>query len=303
MEYFDILSFLLSGFVAQWVFHGLTAHPRRSTIDRVVNALIFTTLITAAAYCVATVLQSFGNNVFAIAPWNTDWSLQATSIAIAFLFGLFLAVCANNNFPHHWLDKISGGRITKRTTAPSEWFNTFNQYKRMVVLHLKGDKPRRLMGWPTEWPDHPDAGHFVIEKPKWLLTDGTEVPLVLTKFVLMPATEVEFIEFINWHDELDDGVTNEVIEASMEALLKVQGDEDDRTDERRSEDDRTEDRRTGEDDSIGSGQSVAVRQERTTAEGRDEPLQSKGAATATKEVIESNGEVSKSKKRKRRQWR
>ncbi len=41
-ELVGIISYLLPGFLAAWIFYGLTAHPKPQPFERVVQALIFT---------------------------------------------------------------------------------------------------------------------------------------------------------------------------------------------------------------------------------------------------------------------
>ena len=41
----SVIYYLLPGFVAAWVFYGLTAHPKASPFERVVQALIFTVVV------------------------------------------------------------------------------------------------------------------------------------------------------------------------------------------------------------------------------------------------------------------
>ncbi len=41
-EVLKVIYALLPGFVAAWIFYGLTAPPRQSPFERVVQALIFT---------------------------------------------------------------------------------------------------------------------------------------------------------------------------------------------------------------------------------------------------------------------
>ena len=58
-----------------------------------------------------------------------------------------------------------------------------------VVLHRKGE--RRLFGWPEEWPDHPDQGHFSIAEGQWLLDEGVRTAEG-TSAILVPAGDVEW---------------------------------------------------------------------------------------------------------------
>lgn len=71
------------------------------------------------------------------------------------------------------------------------------------MLHLKGG--RRLYGWPEEWPDQPDKGHFLIAEAEWLLDDGSRQGLDCVWNILVPATDVELVEFMMLqYDESND---------------------------------------------------------------------------------------------------
>jgi hypothetical protein len=36
-----------------------------------------------------------------------------------------------------------------------------------IILDLRDE--RRIMGWPAEWPNDPEKGHFVLENAAWLI--------------------------------------------------------------------------------------------------------------------------------------
>ena len=59
---------------------------------------------------------------------------------------------------------------------------------------MKGQ--RRLFGWPEEWPSRPDEGHFRIAKAEWLEDDG-RIPAEGVAAILIPAGEVEMVEFMD----------------------------------------------------------------------------------------------------------
>ncbi len=44
-EIISVIQSLLPGFLTAWVFYGLTAHRHKDAFERVVQALIFTTII------------------------------------------------------------------------------------------------------------------------------------------------------------------------------------------------------------------------------------------------------------------
>lgn len=220
-EVIGVIAYLLPGFLAAWVFYGLTAHPKTTPFERVVQALIFTaivqgvTSVTRWALGHASAWWTFG-------VWTSDVA-KVWSLINAVIVGVGVAVCVNNDVCHlalRWL------RITKRTSHPSEWFSSFSRDRRFVILHLKGE--RRLHGWPEEWPDQPDSGHFLIDHPKWILDDNDCVPLHLVDRLLIPASEVEMVEFM-LDTEKEVKATEQEIVAAEEKLvaLQLKGDDDD----------------------------------------------------------------------------
>lgn len=185
----SVIYYLLPGFAAAWVFYGLTAHPKASPFERVVQALIFTIVIQAVTVITGWLLQICGR-IYCLGTWTAS-SAFVWSVLLAFVFGLLFAYFANKDYCHELLRQCG---ITKRTSFPSEWYSAFYQEKRWVVLHLPGG--RRLYGWPEEWPDQPDSGHFLIDQPIWLLDNGGYEPLSNVDKILVQATGVEMVEFV-----------------------------------------------------------------------------------------------------------
>ena len=103
-----------------------------------------------------------------------------------------VAVWITNTDALHALFRRMG--LTKETSYPSEWYSTFSRNPDCyVVLHLKGE--RRLYGWPEEWPSRPDQGHFRIAEGEWLFDDRRS-PAEGVSYTLVPATEVEMVDFL-----------------------------------------------------------------------------------------------------------
>jgi len=122
---------------------------------------------------------------------------------IAATVGPVFAWCANNDIIHKFLrnSKWFSG-VTGRTSFPSEWFSAFNEDKRWVLLHLNDG--RRLFGWPYEWPDHCDSGHFVLMKPEWVLDDNQRAPLYNVERMLIAADDVRFVDILKTESETDE---------------------------------------------------------------------------------------------------
>ena len=185
-EVVSVLTFLLPGFVAAAVFYSLTSHPKPSEVDRVVQALIFTIVGRAVAEGLSLIVASLGGENL----WTESWEVIVT-VVIAVIVAL-VAVWITNTDALHALFRRMG--LTKETSYPSEWYSTFSRNPDCyVVLHLKGE--RRLYGWPEEWPSRPDQGHFRIAEGEWLFDDRRS-PAEGVSYTLVPATEVEMVDFL-----------------------------------------------------------------------------------------------------------
>ena len=185
-EVVTILTFLLPGFVASAIFHLLTAHPKPSEFGRIVQALMFTTVVQAIVKGLPMIRSWAGAS-----PLWTEESEIAVAVLVAVVVGL-VAVYVSNHDKLHWFFRWT--RLTRETSYPSEWYSTFARNPECyVVLHLKGE--RRLYGWPEEWPSRPDQGHFRIAEAEWLV-DKKRKPITGVSVILVPGEEVEMVEFL-----------------------------------------------------------------------------------------------------------
>ena len=195
----DVLKYLLPGFIVAWIYFGLTAHYRPDKFERVIQALVFSLFVQTIVLFVRYIFLFFGRWV-RVGAWDIDVQ-TSWSVIIAVALGLSFSLCANADKGHAFFRRL---RITKQTAYPSEWFGVFNDYERYVVLHMKGE--RRLMGWPREWPNKSAEGHFLIVEAAWLSEDGVSVELSGNEGVLVPASEVEMVEFLrpNYQEIIND---------------------------------------------------------------------------------------------------
>lgn len=188
-EAIAFLSYLLPGFVAAWVFHGLTPYALPAPFERVVKALIFTMLVQGIVVPVREGALLLGRAVEPIAIWSSDCQLVA-SLVIAVCLGLAAARYANNDAIHRVLRKWS---FTRQTSYSSEWFWAFAENPTYVVLHLEDG--RRLYGWPEQWPSSPETGHFALTEAEWL-TGGERLAFAEIEHLLIPVPGVKMVEFI-----------------------------------------------------------------------------------------------------------
>lgn len=181
-EFLAIISFLLPGFVAAWVFHGLTPYPKPPQFERLIHALILTAIVNA----LATSIKALAPGI----PWSEEETL-VLAVMIAFTTGGIFAFVANRDVAHRLLRRL---RVTTENSFPSEWYSAFSRHRSFVVLHLGGG--RRLYGWPEEWPSSPDKGHFLMVDAEWLLNDNSSVALEDVETVVVQVSEVEMVELM-----------------------------------------------------------------------------------------------------------
>jgi hypothetical protein len=183
------LSFLLPGFVTAWVFFGLVPFPKPSQFERVVQALIYTMLVQAVVFLIRTVALALGA-IASVGDWSSGTALF-WSVVVALSFGLVFSRWATHDTV---LSLLRARGFTSVTSYPSQWFFEFSRNRFYVVLHLDGN--RRLYGWPEQWPSDPGRGQFSIAEAEWL-TDNGRIPASGVRNVLVPAGQVQLVEFMH----------------------------------------------------------------------------------------------------------
>lgn len=194
-ELFDILKFLLPGFLTAWIFHAFTSYPKPSQFERIVQALIFVVIIQAFVFCIKSALIYIGQYC-SLGLWthtiSTVWSYIA-AVILGFAFSLF----ANNDLFHSLMRLV---KLTKQSSYHCEWFGAFNANEVHVILHLEDD--RRIFGWPQEWPSQPEKGHFLLRNPSWLDENGQYVNMPTVKYILLKSSDIKWVEFLQDNPEV-----------------------------------------------------------------------------------------------------
>ncbi|MDR0443748.1 MAG: DUF6338 family protein [Treponema sp.] len=196
-ELIALLSFLLPGFITSFLFYSLTSFPKKSEFESVIIALIYTVVINALVEAFGIIFNIVGNH-FVIGEWN-QLSKIICSVVVAVCMGILWSFLYNNDIIHKLLRRL---RITSQSSYPSEWYGTFSETKRYIILDLKDE--RRIMGWPVEWPNYSDKGHFVLEDASWLIGNkGEKYPLKTIDRIMIDTNNVEMVEFMK--DECKSG--------------------------------------------------------------------------------------------------
>lgn len=197
----DVLTFLLPGFVTAQLLYSLTPAPRPVPFERTVQALIFTVVIQAVVVGLQTSLIELGTRFGSLGIWSEQTRIGWSLIVAGFLGG-FVAWVDNRDLLHASLRRLG---ITHQTSFSSEWYGALCQADGYIVLHLSGQ--RRLYGWPEEWPNVPDRGHFVITEAEWLV-DEERHPLVGVGRILIRAHDVEMVELMHVQEHVVSSPVN-----------------------------------------------------------------------------------------------
>ncbi len=187
-EIFDILKYLLPGFVTAWIFHALTAHPKQNQFERIIQALIFTLFIQCAISITKYSLLKVGH-YYSVGNWN-ETSELLWSVFFAVSLGIIFVYFANNGYLHSLLSRL---KVTKQTPYPSEWEDIFNQVATYVIVNLKNE--RRISGWPIIFPSDPTKGHLVLQDPEWII-DGEYIKLESAEYITISVADIEYVEFL-----------------------------------------------------------------------------------------------------------
>lgn len=189
----SLFEYLLPGFLAAWIFYGLTSFPLPSQFERVIQALIFTLIIQSCVYGIEALFLRVGES-WSLGVWDAQLG-TFFSVILAVLLGILFSYFANSDKFHSLMRKAG---VTKETSYPSEWFGEFSKKVTFVILHLTDE--RRIYGWPVEWPTSPQKGHFSVAQAAWIDNNNEEIPLTNLDSILIAASDVKWVEFMqsNW---------------------------------------------------------------------------------------------------------
>lgn len=182
----ETMLMLLPGFVTAEIIGILVLREERKTLDRVIQALIYTFLV---------------HLLWAPFAWVFSTGPKADLVGLglcAILLGLILTWTINTGAVHGLLRSLN---LTKAASRPNEWYDAFYDKQEYVILHLKDG--RRLFGWPRLYPFKPDKGHILLEESEWLDRPGRK-PGRPKVDLLIDVSEVRFVEFLPLTDLEDD---------------------------------------------------------------------------------------------------
>jgi hypothetical protein len=192
-EVVNLLTYLLPGFLVGWIFYSLTNHQKPTQFERIIQALIFT-LIISFFVVLERIALIFVGQWFQLRPWDKDAELIA-SVLSALSFGFFISYLTNKDSLHRCLRRFG---FSQRSGSANEWCTVFSPREQFVVVQLKDE--RRLYGWPKVWPSDPQKGHLFITLASWV--HGAEpVELTEAEGVLIDVKDIAHLEFVKQPQE------------------------------------------------------------------------------------------------------
>lgn len=185
-----LLTQLMPGFLTAWVVYGLTTYAKPAQFERIVQALIYSFIVSALVAVLEPTLL-FAGQFVRLGTWDHAAEVMA-SASVAIILGVLLSFFMTNDAFFRQARRL---RITSRTAFPSEWYGAFaSKPPKYVVLHLEGS--RRITGYPIEWPTEPTAGHFRLTDAAWLDDENNETALDTNDSILIPAKQVDMVELL-----------------------------------------------------------------------------------------------------------
>lgn len=187
-EVLQVVQSLLSGFVATVIFYWLADAIKPTQFERVIQALMCTGVIQLLVASLEAVCLFIGR-WYSLGHW-TNQTGTAWSVTLAVTMGLTLAFLSHQDALYRLARRLG---FTSKASL-SEWRFAFSRnLDRWGVLHMRDG--RRLMGYPDVWPDDPQAGHFLMGFPAWVV-EGEIIEVQDTARLLIANADVQWVEFL-----------------------------------------------------------------------------------------------------------
>lgn len=198
-ETVSLLQYLAPGFIAAWIYYGLTPNAKPPQFERVVQALIFTVIVQTLVLGQQSFFEFVGR-YHSIGIWTSQVNLVA-SVATGLLLGALIAIIISKEWVHRCA-RFMG--MSRGTGHPSDLYAAFVDEPRWVVLQLKSGM--RLEGWPLRFPSQPDIGHVYLTHVgrtyKGFPCEDLE-DLSVLHGMLIAVSDIESIEFLNLEKKND----------------------------------------------------------------------------------------------------
>lgn len=199
---FNLLLFLLPGFVTLKVREALTVVGKTSDLSRLVDALLFSLYNYAVYFTLARAVGLQQVTVLGVKADPSGADLQLISpnlgaiflmIAVAVTLGVFIGVGTERDWFHKLKMKL---RLTQRQARIDLWAEAFYQAKGCwVLVHL--DDGRKVLGWPYLYSDEPDRRQLCLRDARVRSPDGGEYDVIGPWILVTEGAKITLVEFLS----------------------------------------------------------------------------------------------------------
>ena len=198
---FNLLLFLLPGFVTLKVREALAVVAKTSDFSRVVDAMLFTLLNYAIYFPLANLMKfkqftilglrgdSVGTDLQLVTPYFPALFLM---LGTAAALGVFVGMGADRD----WFYKFKTGfHLTRRPARIDVWADAFYEAKGKWIL-VQLEDGTQIIGWPFRYSDEPERRQLFLKDGRVRQPDGTEYDVPEPGLLLTEASKIKLIEFL-----------------------------------------------------------------------------------------------------------
>lgn len=198
---FNLLLFLLPGFVTLKVREALAIVAKTSDFSRVVDAMLFTLLNYAVYFPLATALRFKQFTILSLRAdaAGTDIQLAAPYLPALFLIpgtAIALGVIAGVGTDRDWFYRFKTGlHLTRRPARIDVWADAFYEARGKWIL-VQLEDGTQIIGWPFRYSDEPEHRQLFLKDARVRQPDGTEYDVNGPGLLLTEASKIKLIEFL-----------------------------------------------------------------------------------------------------------
>ncbi len=199
---FNLLLFLLPGFVTLKVREALAIVRKGSDVSRVVDAMLFTLLNYAIYFPLASALGLKQFTILGLRADSAGVDLQLVTpyfpalflmLATAMALGIFVGMGTDRD----WFYKFKTGLgLTRRPARVDVWADSFYEARGKWIL-VQLEDGMQIIGWPFRYSDEPERRQLFLKDARIRQPDGTEYAITGPGLLLTEASKIRFMEFLD----------------------------------------------------------------------------------------------------------
>lgn len=198
---FNLLLFLLPGFVTLKVREALAVVAKTSDFSRVVDAMLFTLLNYSIYFPLANALKFKQFTILGLRGESSGADLQLVTPYFPALFLMLgtataLGIVVGMGTDRDWFYKIKTGlHLTRRPARIDVWADAFYEERGKWIL-VQLEDGTQVIGWPFRYSDEPERRQLFLKDARVRQPDGTEYDVPGPGLLLTEASKIKLIEFL-----------------------------------------------------------------------------------------------------------